>query len=224
MFLLPLSLPAPPLILIPLILLPILFTIYPIFSLHLNCQLAPPDNHHSSPPFVFLSVRVMLTGGTAPYPHWSGTHISYSWYHEACWWVVKLYPNQTYQYNDPFHPANYQMCWSQTDIFFTRATAGFVLWYFKWAMGLYCHAQKLSPSSDILQPQDIEIWVLLGGTRGGSSNALISNMSSVHQRGSVTCTWPAIFCVDLRIQFRIWDELRTFQPLHAWDGPCSTTG
>ena len=33
----------------------------------------------------FWSARMMLTGDMASYPHWSRTHVSYSWYHMAHW-------------------------------------------------------------------------------------------------------------------------------------------
>ena len=54
--------------------------------LHLTIIRVP---HH----LCFQSVRVKVTGDMALYPHWSGTHVLYSWYREACWREVELYPN-----------------------------------------------------------------------------------------------------------------------------------
>ncbi len=44
----------------------------------------------------------MATGDMASYPHWSRTHVLYSWYRKARWRDVKLYPNK-----------NISMCYSE---------------------------------------------------------------------------------------------------------------
>ncbi len=58
--------------------------------LHLTIIIVP---HH----LCFWSVRVLLTGDMASYPHWSGTHVLYSQYHKTHWWDVKLHPNKQYK-------------------------------------------------------------------------------------------------------------------------------
>ncbi len=65
------------------------------FFMYDNHYLALPDIHYISPSHLcFWSVRVMLTGDMASYPHWSGTHVLYSQYRKARWRDVKLYLNK----------------------------------------------------------------------------------------------------------------------------------
>ena len=68
-------------------------------SIHFFLVCEPPGGStwqsFSFPHPCFWSVREMVKGDMASYPHWSGTHVLYnSWYHKAHWQDVKLYPNK----------------------------------------------------------------------------------------------------------------------------------